>query len=170
MENETARQEPKGWHVTSWPPLAWLETVIKVVALVLGIVALGQALSGGAFAWPGGLRLAQLITLALLSLGLVAAIFDRLAEREIVAMAFVILNNLGHWGMTLALVTEPGPGGLLPGFAALMLLGDLVKLVFLRKHDFSVRDTPKAALYGLTSVYVVGYLVILLLELMRKPF
>jgi hypothetical protein len=45
-----------------------------------------------------------------------------------------------------------------------MLAGDLVKLVFLRVHDFAVRDTPKAVLYGLTLVYVVGYLAILVLE------
>ena len=164
MSNEPTK---KRWHVSSWPLLAWLETVIKLAALVLGIVALVQALSGGTFALPGGLRLVQLVILAFLSLGLVAAIFDRLAEREIVAMAFVVLNNLGHWGMVVALATEPGPGWLLPAFAALMLLGDLVKLVFLRVHDFGVRDTPQAVLYGLTSVYVVGYLVILLFEFMR---
>jgi hypothetical protein len=158
---------PPRWHVASWPPLAWLETAIKLAALILGIVALVQALDGGTFALPGGLRLAQLIILALLSLGLVAAILDRLAEREIVAMIFVVINNLGHWGMVVALATEPGPGGLLLAFAGLMLLGDVVKLVFLRVHDFSVRDTPQPVLYGLTSVYVVGYLVILLLELMR---
>jgi len=157
----------KHWHVASWPPLAWLETVVKLAALILGLVALVQTLAGGMFAWPGGLRLAQFIILAFLSLGLVAAILDRLAEREIVAMTFVVINNLGHWGLVVALATRPGPGWLLPTFAALMLLGDLVKLVFLRVHNFAVRDTPKAVLYGLTSVYAVGYLVILLLEWMR---
>jgi hypothetical protein len=157
----------KRWHIAPWPPLAWLETVIKLGALVLGIIALAQALSSGVFALPDWLRLAQLIILGLLSLGLVAAILDRFAERETVAMIFVVLNNLGHWGMVAALASKPGPGGLLPAFAGLMLLGDIVKLVFLRVHGFSVRDTPKAVLYGLTSVYVVGYLVILLLELVR---
>jgi hypothetical protein len=157
----------KKWHVASWPPLAWLETVIKLIALILGIVALVQTLADGVFALPAGLRLAQFIVLAFLSLGLVAAILDRLAEREIVAMIFVVINNLGHWGMVVALASEPGPGGLLLAFAGLMLLGDVVKLAFLRLHDFSVRDTSPAVLYGLTSVYVVGYLVILLLELMR---
>jgi hypothetical protein len=157
----------KDWHVAQWPPLAWLETTVKLAALVVGTVALVQALSGGTFALPNGLRLVQLILLAFLSLGLVAAIFDRLAEREIVAMVFVLINNLGHWGMVVALASELGPGGLLPAFAGLMLLGDLVKLVFLRVHNFSVRDTPQAVFYGLTSVYVVGYLIILLLELMR---
>ena len=80
-------------------------------------------------------------------------------------MAFVLLNNLGHWGMVIALAAKPGPGWMLPAFAALMLLGDLVKLVFLKAHNFTVRDTPKVALYGLTSIYVAGYLLILLLEL-----
>ncbi len=156
----------KTWHVASWPLLAWLETGVKLVALALGIVALVQALAGGALALPDGVRLAQLLILAFLSLGLVVAVFDRLAEREIVAMVFVLLNNLGHWGLVVALANKAGPGWLLPAFAGLMLLGDLVKLAFLRVHDFSVRDRPQAVLYGLTSAYVVGYLVILLLELL----
>jgi hypothetical protein len=41
-----------------------LETVIKLAALVLGVIALVQALSGGKFALPGGLRLVQLVILA----------------------------------------------------------------------------------------------------------
>lgn len=69
--------------------------------------------------------------------------------------------------MVVAMASKPGPGGALLTFAGLMLLGDLIKLVFLRVHDFSVRDTPKAALYGLTLVYVVGYAIILILELLR---
>ena len=165
MTGESTQGAAKRWHVASWPPLAWLETVIKLAAITIGIIALVQALSGGAFDPPGGLQLAQLIILAVLSLGLLFAIFDRLVEREIVAMVFVLLNNLGHWGMVVALSFAPGPGRLLLAFAGLMLLGDLVKLVFLKVHDFSVRDTPKAMLYGLTSAYVVGYALIVLFEL-----
>jgi hypothetical protein len=166
MSEKATSAPPKVWHVAPWPPLAWLETVIKLAAFGFGIAALVQALVIGTFELPGGLRLAQLIALFVLSLGLVAAILDRLAEREIVAMIFVVLNNVAHWGMVVALLFQPGPGWLLLAFAGLMLLGDLVKLVFLRVHtDFSVRDTPRTVLYGLTGFYVVGYLVILLLEL-----
>jgi hypothetical protein len=167
MSGEATQSGAEGWHVVSWPPLAWLETAIKLVAIIIGIVALAQALSGGALGLPSGITLVQWIILVILSLGLVVAILDRLREREIVAMAFVVLNNLGHWGMVVALAAEPGPGWMLPAFAALMLFGDLVKLVFLRVHDFRVRDTPKVAWYGLTSIYVAGYLAILLLELVR---
>lgn len=167
MNDKSTGRPARGWHVAKWPPLAWLETVIKLAAIVIGIIALVQAQSSGTYGLPSGWRLAQFIILALLSLGLVAAIFDRLAEREIVAMVFVLLNNLGHWGMVVALASEPGPGWMLVAFAALMLLGDLAKIVFLRVHNFSVRDTSQAVLYALTSVYAVGYLVILLLELLR---
>ena len=156
-----------GWHIASWPPLAWLETVIKAIALIIGISALIAALAGGAWALPGGLRLAQMIVLGILSLGLAAAIADRLRGREIVAMIFVVFNNLGHWGMVVALAAQTGPGAALVAFAALMLAGDLVKLVFLKTSGFTVRDTPRAVLYGLTSFYVTGYALLLLLEWLR---
>lgn len=143
------------WYIGQWPPLAWLETAIKAVALIIGVVALVGALSYGAFALPRGVRLAQFVIQVILSLGLVAAIFDRLIGRELVAMVFVVFNNLGHWGMVAALASEPGPGSLLIAFCTLMLIGDLVKLVFLKVHDFRVRDTPRTVLFGLTSVYIL---------------
>jgi hypothetical protein len=154
----------KRWHVAQWHPLAWVETAVKVAAHVIALVALGRALQRGGWTWPGGGQLAQLVVLIVLSLGLVAAIFDRLAEREIIAMIFVLLNNLAHWGMVVALTIPPGPGSLLTYFAALMLIGDLVKLRFLAVTDFTVRDTPRSVLYGLTLFYVVGYVVILALQ------
>ncbi len=152
------------WHVTAWPPLAWLETAIKLVALAIGVFVFVNALDGGPFELPGGVALAQMVVLALLSLGLVAAIGDRLIEREIIAMAFVIVNNLGHWSMVLALglgVT----GHAVALFATLMLAGDLVKLLFIATtRDFTVRDLPRIMLYALTGVYVAGYALIVLLE------
>jgi hypothetical protein len=167
MSAKGSQTSNTGWHVAQWPPLAWLETLIKLIALVIGVVALVDSLSAGEFALPNGLRLAQLIVMTILSLGLVAAIVDRLTEREIVAMLFVILNNLGHWGMVIALASKQEPGSSLVAFAALMLVSDLVKLVFLKVHDFRVRDIPRAVLYGLTLFYVFGYALLLILEFLR---
>lgn len=138
----------KSWHIARWPLLAWLETVIKLAALTFGLLALADALSTADFALPAGAALAQWIVMTVLALGLLAAIADRFVEREIVAMAFVLINNLGHWGMVLVLASVSGPGWRLVPFAGLMLLGDLVKLVFLRVHPFQVRDTPRAVLSG----------------------
>ena len=157
----------KVWHVAKWPPLAWLETAVKLVALGIGVGTAVAALANPTFAFPTGLRLGQFILLVLLSLGLVAAIFDRLADRELIAMAFVVLNNLGHWGMVLALATASDLGRTVWLFAGLMLLGDLVKLWFIKAANFTVRDFPQRTLYVLTTVYVVGYLVLLVLEGLR---
>jgi hypothetical protein len=72
-------------------------------------------------------------------------------------MVFVILNNLGHWGMLAALLILPGVGLMLVLFSSMMLLGDVIKLVFIRVHRFSVPGVPRPLLYALTAVYIVGY-------------
>ena len=139
--------QKKSWYVARWPFLAWVETAIKLVALGIGSVAFVQSISVGRI--------------------LLAAIFDRLTEREIVAMVFVIINNLGHWGMTFSLASGFPVSNFLLAFCSLMLIGDLIKLVFIRVHNFSVRDRSGGILYGLTSVYIFGYAVILILEFIR---
>ena len=149
------------WHIAKWPPLAWLETIIKLVALIIGISVGVTALAVGEFALPTGTRLAQFIILIILSLGLIMAIFDRIADREIIAMIFVVLNNLGHWGMVLGLAA--GSEWLL-WFASFMLLGDLVKLLFIRVNRFTVRDFTPRILYALTVFHLGGYALLILLE------
>ena len=155
----------KSWHVGQWPALAWLETMIKLAALFIGIITGINTLGGSNFTFPGGWSLVQWIILIILALGLLAAIFDRIADKEIVAMVFVVINNLGHWGMILGILGASA--ALLPWFAGLMLLGDLVKVVFIRVHKFTVREYGQRVLVGLTAVYITGYTLILLLELIK---
>ncbi len=155
----------KPWHIAHWPPLAWLETLIKLIAIGLGISALFRAFGASNIDLPSGLELIQLAILVLLSLGLLAAIFDRFADREIISMIFVVLNNLGHWGMVAALTTSIDAPLVL--FAGLMLLGDLVKIVFIHHDGFTVRHYSSLMLYGLTSIYILGYTAILVLEILK---
>lgn len=154
----------KSWYIAQWPTLAWIETVIKLVGLIIGTVVGIRAITSGTFQSPTGSTWAQFILLGLLSLGLLAAIYDRILEREIIAMGFVILNNLGHWGMTLSLLSIPKPSQALLAFSLLMLTGDVVKLIFLKVYDFKVRDTPRMVMYTLTGFYATGYLIIALIE------
>ena len=157
----------ENWHITQWPPLAWLETILKLVAIGIGIAALIEALDEGSFKLSVGLSLVQFILLGILCLGLVAAIFDRLKYKEIISMEFVIINNLGHWATLLAIAMDPGPGWKLIAFCALFLAGDLVKMLFIKVHNFKVRDTPHSILYGLTAFYATGYAVLIALELVK---
>lgn len=154
----------QGWHVARWTGLGWAETLVKGAAQVVALVAFARCLDGD-LGWPSGARLAQFVILALLSLGLLAAIADRIAMREVVSMVFVITNNLAHWGMLVALATIPGPGALFPWFCALMLAGEVVKLAFLTTSGFRVRNVSPAVVLGLTVLYAAGYAGMLLLEL-----
>ncbi len=156
----------KRWHIAQWGTLGWIETGIKLVALAIGIWAGAAALVRGGLALPAGAPLAQLIVMALMALGLVAAIGDRLIERESIAMGFVILNNLGHWGMVAYLAASPTSGLPLLAFAGLMLAGDLVKLYFLATTKFTVRGLPRWILFALTGAYVAGYVLELALALL----
>lgn len=152
------------WHISPWPPLAWLETAVKGVAQLIGIAVLFSAI-GDHFRRPTGTRLAEVTLLAVLSLGLLAAIADRIADREIVAMAFVVPNIIAHWGVVIGLLTVPGPDGPVSAFFALMLLGEIVKLVFLRTSGFRVRDVSPRVVGALTIVYGLGYGILLALQL-----
>ncbi len=82
------------------------------------------------------------------TVGLLAAIGDRLLEREIVAMVFVCFNNLAHLALLASLLTTAGPGRLLTAFAVLMICGELVKIQFLRSTGFTVRTTPASIVIG----------------------
>jgi hypothetical protein len=100
---------------------------------------------------------AELALIGIATLGLLAAIGDRLVEREIVAMVFVAFNNLAHVSLLASLVTTAGPGHLLAAFALLMTCGELVKIRFLRSTGFTVRSTPASVVMGLTTAYAVVY-------------
>lgn len=160
---------PQSWHIAKWPLLAWLETIIKLIAFIVALITLRQTLNHGDYTTPQRLGLVQVIIQVILSLGLVAAIFDRWIEREVVSMLFVIPNNVTHWGIVWVLFSTGDTNLWLIAFFSLMLLGDLIKLRFLKVHNFSVRDTLPAVLYGLTLIYVCGYGINLLAQIARLP-
>lgn len=158
----TGSEARPGWHVGSYGALGWAETAVKAVAFVVAFVALSRALDGHLTS-PSGLRIAELALIGVAELGLLAAIGDRLIEREIIAAVFVIFSNTAHMGMLYALLNNPGPGHLLSLFCGLMLVGEFVKIVFLRTTGFTVREAAPLVVQGLTVGYAVIYGVALVL-------
>jgi hypothetical protein len=176
---------PKQWHLGDWTGLGWLETIVKVVAHVVAFTCIAWALGGTEFRFWGGVYDLRVLILIFTALGLTAAILDRYLEKEVIAMVFVISNVVAHWGMVFALWHQPGTGGLLtlinyqpqdllpwqflPMFAFLMLLGDVVKLVFLLRTNFTVRDLNPRFLVYLTAGSIASYALILILSLSNPP-
>lgn len=149
------------WHVGDYGALGWAETAVKAVAFLVVYVAFAHALDRSLHT-PSGIRIVELGLIGVAELGLLAAIGDRVIERELIAMAFVLFNNAAHVGMLYALLAVPGPGLLLSAFCALMLGGELIKLRWLRTTEFSVRDVAPMVVQGFVLGYAVLYLVALL--------
>ena len=160
MSAEDGHGQQVAWHVGDYGPLGWAETTVKAAAFVCAYLAFSDALSRSLHS-PAGFRLAELALLGVAELGLVAAIGDRLIEREIAAMAFVVANNAAHLGMLYAVLAIPGPGLLLSLFCALMVGGELIKLVWLRTTGFTVREAAPLLVQGLVAGYALLYLVAL---------
>lgn len=153
---------PRRWHLANWGALGWTETALKLTAAVIGVAALVVAL-GDPLDWAGPARGGQVGILGALAIGLTVAIADRVMEREILALVFVLVLAAAHWCMVIALGISAGVEPLLGAFAGLMLAGELVKLTFLATSDFTVRDLPRGLLFALTSIYAIGYAFLLIL-------
>jgi hypothetical protein len=157
-----AATHERRWHVGTYEPLAWVETAVKSVAFLVAYVAFVQALQRTLHA-PDGIHIAELALLGVAELGLLAAIGDRLVERELIAVGFVAFNNAAHLGMLYALLAVPGPGGLVSLFCLLMLTGEIVKIAWLRTTHFTVREISALVVQGLVVAYAGIYLVALVI-------
>lgn len=159
-------QESKKWYFGNWQVLGWVESGLKIFAFMFAYLLVYNALSFGNLAIPHGKTLIVWIIQLILSLGLLAAIFDRYKIKEIFAMIFVIFNNLAHWGIVIAIANPANLSIDLILFYGLMLLGDFVKLIFLKTSGFKIEGVPQIALYGLTGIFIAGYLTNLLILLL----
>jgi hypothetical protein len=148
------------WHVGEHHPLAWAETAVKAVAFVIAYIAFAHALDRGLHS-PSGIRIAELALLGVAELGILVAVVDRIIERELIAVGFVVFNNAAHASMLYALLAIPGPGGLLSLFCAFMLGGELIKLRWLHAARPSMRQLTLMAAQAFVVAYAAVYLVAL---------
>ena len=148
------------WHIGDYHPLAWAETAVKAIAFVVAYVAFVHALDRGLHS-PSGVRIAELVLLGAAELGIVLTIVDRVLERELNAVGFVVFNNAAHASMLYALLAVPGPGGLLSIFCALMLGGELIKWRWLHEERPPMRQLSFMAAQAFVVAYAAIYLVAL---------
>lgn len=157
-------QATRQWHIGNYGPLGWLETALKAGAVVIGVRAGLAALQSGVIALPEGTPLLQMIVLGVMALLLTIAIVDRVIDREIIAMIFIIFNIASHWGMVLGLASPGVAEGRLVPFCLLMIAGDVVKIIFFATTGFQIRDIPRNVIYSLTAGSILTYVIILALE------
>jgi hypothetical protein len=142
-----------GWHIASWGPWGWAETIVKLAGVA---VALAAALEGGAASTPATHRVPYWILFAV-AVGYIGTVIDRLIDRELIAIGFVLLMLLGHWSMAYAMGRPAWPTSSVRTFAALMLVGDLIKIGYFVTTRTRVRTMPWTTPTALTGALVVAY-------------
>ena len=164
---DTSLANPQQWHWSGMRSLGWLETAIKFLAMAVAFVALAQTLPA-AFGWPTGIPgTLRFVAAAAMTLLLVLAIYDRIADREVFAMAFLPLNIGAH--AAYVYLIQAGPEHFAVWlYPALMLAGDLVKFAAIRVYDMHVREFGPRVLYFLTEVFLAGYAICLITTLILR--
>ena len=155
----------KNWHVAPMAPLEKLETGLKVIAMVVAAVVFFQTRSSSGVVDLAGPVAVQSRIVRIMAIGLAIAILDRLQQRELVSVVFVVFNDLAHWGMYFALASGIAAVAGVVAYCALMMAGDIAKIAFFATADYTVRGIPKPLLLGGVAAFVVAYAVVLVLAL-----
>ena len=164
MQTTQTQAEPARWHTAQWGTWGWAETILKLIAIVAGLIAFVQ--SRGEFVLGGNPHLAAVIVLALLSLASIAQVVIRLTQKEIVSMIFAVLNLLGHFGLLIALLRVPPDRTLAIVFGVFYVLGQLTKVQFLRVTGYTESGANSSAMLRTTGVIAALYAVFIILVLL----
>ncbi len=154
-----------GWHTAQWGTWGWLETIVKGVALLAGLIALLSPMAGAAFMIGGNPHLAALIILVLLTLAAIAQVAIRFRQQETISMGFAILNLIGHVALLIALAQGPHRRLWAVAFGALYVAGQLVKFQFLRVTGYTEGGADSANMQRVAGVIAVVYLLFTVLIL-----
>ncbi|MEP7293784.1 MAG: hypothetical protein ABI835_18495, partial [Chloroflexota bacterium] len=99
--------QAQGWHTEKWGTWGWAETILKLIAIIAGLLAFFQSNAASEMMIGGNPHLAAVILFALLALFSVAQVGIRFTQKEIVSMIFALLNFLGHAALLIALLRVP---------------------------------------------------------------
>ncbi|GAB4516081.1 MAG: hypothetical protein OHK0046_20710 [Anaerolineae bacterium] len=160
-----AQQQITGWHIRNWGAWGWLETAVKAIGIVAGLVALTQALSSDPSTVTGLANIAAIAILGLLTLAYAGVVFIRLSQREIASLIFAISNALGHLGMLLYLIRTPEPNMLPVVLGVAFIVGELVKQRFLTVTGFTENGLQSAQMVMFSRVVMGIYLIFTVLVL-----
>jgi hypothetical protein len=161
-----ATTQSQGWHVANWGLWGWIETGLKLIGIGAGFLAFFGSSSATEMIVGGNPNLAAVILLALLTLGLFAAVFMRVMQKEIISLIFSILNVLGHAGILIALLRQPDQQTLPLIFAGFFVLGELAKQRFLAISGYTEAGQSGTAMLMFSRVVLAIYVVFIIFILL----
>jgi len=155
----------QGWHTSEWGLWGWIETILKLIALGIGILAFFRTPAND-LVLGGNPHLAAVILLVLLSLAAVAQLGIRFQQRETISLIFAVLNLLGHLALLIALLRVMDSRALPVVFGGFYLLGQLTKLQFLRTSGYTEGGADERGMLrvagAMTALYALFVVLVLL--------
>jgi hypothetical protein len=154
------------WHVGSWGLWGWVETILKLIGIVAGLLAFAGSNAAAPLVLANNPELGAVIVLTLLTLAWVGALIPRFQQREVISMVFAIINALAHVGLLIALLRSPDQRTLAIVFGVFFILGQLAKDQFLRLSGYTeggqTTNTMVKFSRGMAAFYLL-FVVLLLL-------
>lgn len=153
------QQTNTGWHVKNWGTWGWLETVVKSIGIIAGLIAFTVTQPTNSVQ----LSLAAIV-LSLLTLVTVGALTMRISQREVTSLVFSLANVLGHAGMLFYLVQTVDLNALPIVFALAFAIGDGIKLQFLAVTGYTEKGpgTSRWFVGGLIVTYIIFSILVIL--------
>ncbi len=153
---QTASQ---GWHVANWGTWGWIETGLKLVAIGAGLLAFFTSTAANDLVIGGNPELAAVILMTVMTVFLIVPLVIRFRQQEVISMAYVILNFLGHLALLIALLRVLDSRRLPLVFAGFMVLGELSKQRFLAISGYTENGQTAGGMLNfsraMTAVYVL---------------
>lgn len=149
--------------------LGLLESIVKVIAFGVAIASL-SAYSVNLQLLPP-IRIAQLSFMCICGAIFIALIVHRILDKEIFSLIFMIVQTICHWVMTIVVPESTNPSAFLFTYIFLMLLGELIKLMYIFCADIQrwpkFMDGPngKLILAIISGVIILCEVIIMILQI-----
>jgi len=154
----------KDWRCQRYGPLGWMEAAVKLLGIGVGIGSI--AVYDNRSQVYHQTRIAQIVLMCIVGLAMIFQGVQRVFDRELFALGFIIAHLFGHWIMSIITILSVDPGEFLFTYVFLMILGEYIKLMFLFLADnIEVRFLTKPILYGISAGFIVVFIVILILQI-----
>lgn len=153
----------KGWHFKNWGTWGWIETIIKMIAVVFALGAFLAADGNAVLQTTNHPRMAAVILLGLFTVSMFLLTGFRIAQREIGSVIFTVINALAHAALLIAMLRAPTELTYPIIFGVLYTIGQAVKLVFLFATGFTEGGLSKTMIRLATLALVIAYAVFTLL-------
>jgi hypothetical protein len=158
-------QQSQGWHSEAWGTWGIAETVLKLIGVGAGVLAFINSDGNAALRIGDNPHLLALILLVLLTLGAVFQLVVRFGQKETISFGFAVLNLIGHVALVIALLRVPEQATLAVIFGGMYVLGQVVKLQFLRETGYTEGGATTSAMLRVTGAIAIMYVLFVVLML-----